>query len=156
MLQSSGSESYATRLEVGCGLGLAAEASAAGAATFVANAGLVAEAFCMGLAASESTLDTAGSCLSFVEESFLVFVPAAWSAASGLRRFFVVVHCSILGARASESFCCSSASCSAAARSFLKASSCSAVSLRTLALSDRSFCLMLSRNSTSASSSGRN
>ena len=145
-----------TRLAVGCGLGLAAEASIADAAGVVPSAGVLAEVFCVGLLASRRTSDAANFSLSFVKDSFLAFVPAAWSSGGALRRFFVVVHCSMPESLASRRACCSCANCSAAARSFSKASSCLAVSLRTLALSDSSLCLILSRKSTSASSSGRN
>jgi len=145
-----------TRLAVGCGLGLAAEAFVADAAVVVPIAGVLAEVFCVGLLASGRTSDAANLSLSFVDGSFLTFVPAACSSAAALRRFFVVVHCSVLGSLASRRVCRSCASCSAAARSFSKASSCLAVSLRTLALSDSSLRLILSRKSTSASSSGRN
>ena len=153
VLQLSESESYVTRLETRTELVVAAEAFV-GAAESVPAAGVLAVAVFVGSIASDPAPDTAG--LSFVEFNFRAFAFAAWSSTAGLRRFFVVVHWSVFGLRASERSCCSCANCSAAARSFRKTSSCSAVSLRTLAVSDSSLCLMPCRNSTSASSSGRN
>lgn len=153
LLQPSESESYVTRLETRTELDVATEAFV-GAADSVPAAGVLAVAVFVGSIAFDPAPDTPG--LSFVEFSFRAFAFAAWSSTPGLRRFFAVVHWSVFGLRASERSCCSCANCSAAARSFRKTSSCSAVSLRTLAVSDSSLCLMPCRNSASASSSGRN
>lgn len=76
--QPSESESYATRLDAGGGLVLAAGVLAAGAAGLVLDADPLPDAFFVGPSASPARLlSVAGFWSTSVEESFLAFVPAA-------------------------------------------------------------------------------